>query len=252
MPWVETESLSFTARHESTQTRAAERVLDDLERFRERLESLFPAVPGELVVVIHPRPAMLSAAHPWLPLLRAVSAPAGRRYFAGFFGRREIHVLAPTALEARASRVPGSREALALSPRHELAHLVIGAANPSLPPPFTPGTFRRYVQVAWLAEGAATHFAGQVPHLRAAVARRLREGERPSFPPGARDGLVLGGTVFGLLEEEAGAGACVELALSRSASAATRLLEEAFDRPMATIGRYWADHLDALERPPGG
>jgi len=243
MPWVETPSLSFVARHESTQARAAERVLEDLERFRSHLEGLFETVPGEIAVVIHPRPLMLALAHPWLPLLRAISAPAGRRYFAGFFGRREIHVLAPAALEQRASGVPGSAEALTLSPRHEYAHLVIGAANPSLPPPFTPGTFRRYVQMAWLAEGAATHFAGQVPHLRAAVARRLREGGRPSFPPGARDGLVLGGTVFGLLEDEAGREACVKLALSRNATAARRVLEEAFDRPMASIERSWGDYL---------
>lgn len=246
MPWVETSSLSFTARHESTQARAAERVLEDLEGFRSQLEGLFERVPGEVAVVIHPRPLMLSLAHPWLPILQMVSAPAGRRYFAGFFARREIHVLAPAALEQRASGVPGSREALLLSPRHEYTHLVIGSANPSLPPPFTPGTFRRYVQTAWLAEGGAAHFAGQVPHLRAAVARRLREGGRPSFPPGARDGLVLGGTVFGLLEAEAGSEACVELALSRSATMAKHVLEEALDRPMASIERSWTDYLAAL------
>ncbi len=246
MPWVETPSRSFVARHESSQARAAEQVLDDLEHFRDRLDDLFTPVPGEIAVVIHPRPLMLSLAHPWLPLLSLVSAPAGRRYQAGFFARREIHVLAPAALSRRASTAPGSREALALTPRHEYAHLVIGSANPSLPPPFTPGTFRRYVQLAWLAEGAATHFAGQVTHLRAAVALRLREGGRPSFPPGPRDGLLLGGTVFGLLEAEAGAQACVELALSRSATTATRLLEESFGRPMASIGRSWTDYLAAL------
>jgi hypothetical protein len=244
--WVETESLSFVARHESTQARQAELVLDDLERFRTALERRFEPVPGELTVVIHPRPLMLSLAHPWLPLLRLTSAPAGRRYFAGFFGRREIHVLAPDALEQRASGVPGSREALALSPRHELTHLVVGAANPSLPPPFTPGTFRAYVRMAWVSEGSATHLSGQARHMRGAVARRLREGGRPSFPPGARDALVLGGTVFAMLEEEAGGQPCVELALCRSPTAATRVLEEAFDRPLGSIGRTWTDYLAAL------
>ena len=86
-----------------------------------------------------------------------------------------------------------------LSPRHEYAHLVVGANNPSLPPPFTPGTFRRYVRMAWISEGSATYLSGQVPHMRAAVARRMREGGRPSFPPPARDALVLGGTVFDFL-----------------------------------------------------
>src|SRR5438105_765546 len=37
--------------------------------------------------------------------------------------------------------------------------------------------------LAWLAEGAAVYFSGQGRHLRAAIARRLREGGRPAFPP---------------------------------------------------------------------
>ena len=60
--------------------------------------------------------------------------------------------------------------------------------------------------MAWVSEGSATYLAGQVPHMRAAVARRLREGGRPSFPPAARDALVLGGTVFDFLAREAGPG----------------------------------------------
>ena len=216
MPWVETESLSFVARHESGQTGSVERLLDDLERFRAALEPRFERVPGEVTVIVHPRSLMLSLAHPWLPAMRMVSAPAGRRYFAGFHTRREIHVLAPAALEARASEVAGSREAMLLSPRREYAHLVVGANNPSLPPPFTPGTFRRYLRMAWVGEGAASYLAGQVPHMRAAVARRMREGGRPSFPPPARDALVLGGTVFDFLAREAGPDAADALALTRT------------------------------------
>ena len=246
MSWVETPSMSFVARHESTQAREAELVLDDLERFRSELELVIDRVPGEVAVIIHPRPLMLFLAHPWLPLIRFVSAPAGRRYFAGFYGRREIHVLAPPALEERGSGVPGSREALLLTPRHEYAHLAFGAANPSLPPPFTPGTFRRYVRMAWVSEGAATYFAGQVVHMRGAVARRLREGGRPAFPPGPRDALVLGGTVFALLASEHGDGPCVELALSRSPVAAAGVLEKAFDRPLASIQNSWTDYLAAF------
>src|ERR687894_185238 len=127
MPWVETNSLSFTARHESTQDDAAQSVLGDLEDFRAAMAGLFEEVPGTVSVVIHPRTEMLVLAAPWLPLARAVSAPAGRRYFAGWFARNEIHVLAPEALERRASRVPGSRRALLRSPRYEYAHLVLGA-----------------------------------------------------------------------------------------------------------------------------
>jgi len=243
MAWVETASLSFVARHESAQASAAHAVLDDLERFRAELEGAFERVPGEISVVIHPRPAMLALAAPWLPLARMVSAPAGRRYFAGWFGVGEIHVLAPDALERRASGVPGSREALTRTPRHEYSHLVLGANNASMPPPFTPAGFRRYVRNAWVCEGAAAHFAGQVPHLRAAVARRLREGERPSFPPAPRDSFVLGGTVFGLLERDHGAAACVRLAAAPLGSPGAEMVKAAFGQPAAGVERRWKDYL---------
>ena len=246
MPWVETSSLSFVARHESAQADAAQTVLADLERFRAELEGLFDLVPGEVTVVIHPRPLMLALAAPWLPLARAVSAPAARRYFAGWFASGEIHVLAPAALEGRASGVPGSRKALLRSPRHEYAHLVLGANNPSLPPPFGPATFRRYVRMAWLCEGAATHLAGQVPHMRAAIARRLREGGRPVFPPAPRDALLLGGTVFGMLERERGAEACAELARTPERSRSRTAIESAFGRPAASVERGWTDYLASL------
>ena len=246
MPWVETASLSFVARHESTQAAAAERVLDDLEAFRAELEAVFERVPGEVSVIIHPRPLMLSLAAPWLPLARAVSAPASRRYLAGWFARGEIHVLSSESLGQRASGVPGSAQALALTPRHEYVHLVLGANNPTFPPPFTLSSFRRYLRMAWLCEGAATHFAGQVSHLRAAITRRLREGTRPSFPPTTRDASLLGGTVFSLLESEHGRQACVELAGAPARGSGPELVEAAFGRPAAAVERSWADYLDAL------
>ena len=124
-------------------------------------------------------------------------------------------MLAPPALERRSSGVEGSLEALLLTPQHEYSHLVIGAQNPDLPPPFTPGTFRRYMRRAWLCEGAATWLSGQTGHLRAAVVRRLREGGRPDFPPSTRDAQLLGGTLFAMLEEESGPEAPVELAATR-------------------------------------
>jgi hypothetical protein len=244
--WVESQSLSFAARHEADDADAAARVLDALEEFRERLSGLFERTPYEIAVVIHPHPLMLVLAHPWLPLARMVAAPASRRYFAGWFTAREIHVLAPQALERRASSVPGSRQALLLSPEHEYAHLVLGANNPELPPPFTVAAFRRYVRWAWLCEGAAAHLSGQVPHLRAAVVRRLREGGRPSFPPSAGDAQLLGGTIFSLLEQERGPQAVVELARSRLHHPPLVPIERAFDRPGAAVERDWRDYLGSL------
>jgi hypothetical protein len=221
-------------------------VLEDLERFRSRLEGSFEHVPGEIAVVIHPRAQMLALAAPWLPLARAVSAPAGRRYFAGWFASGEIHVLSPAALEQRASGVPGSRAALLRTPRHEYAHLVIGANDPLLPPPFSPRAFRRYVRTAWLSEGAATYLSGQVPHLGAAVVRRLREGAPPSFPPAPRDALVLGGTVFALLERERGVRACLDLMATGAGLEPGEAIEAAFGRPAASVERTWLEELRSL------
>lgn len=246
MAWVETDSPSFEARHESTQADHAARILDELESFRDHLEGLFERTPGEVSVVIHARSTMLTLAHPWLPVARLVAAPASRRYFAGWFSSGEIHVLAPPALERRASNVEGSREALMLSPQHEYAHLVTGENNPDLPPPFRPSTFRRYLRWAWLSEGAATYFSGQTSHLRAAIVRRLREGGRPMFPPKAADAYLLGGTVFSLLEEEAGTRAAVSLAKSRDSAGQRGAIDSAFGRPFRDVERDWRYYLDSL------
>ena len=246
MAWVETTSLSFAARHESAQAEDAERVLYELEAFRDGLRDLFESTPGEVAVVIHPRPIMLALAHPWLPLARLAAAPASRRYFAGWFATGEIHVLAPPALERRSSGVEGSLEALLLTPQHEYSHLVIGAQNPDLPPPFTPGTFRRYVRRAWLCEGAAAWLGGQTRHLRAAVVRRLREGGRPDFPPSTRDAHLLGGTLFAMLAEESGPEPAVELAGTRESVRDRPAIERAFGRPAAAVERDWREYLDSL------
>ena len=73
--------------------------------------------------------------------------------------------------------------------------------------------------------------------MRGAVARRLREGGRPSFPPAARDALVLGGTVFEFVAREAGAEAADALALSRTPE------RGAWRRCGSLTGRGWEDYL---------
>lgn len=252
MPWVETRSDSFTARHESADAESVERLLDTLEAFRDELADRFERAPGELAVVVHARQAALDLAQPWLPVARRFAAPAARRYMAGWFSATEIHVLAPAALERRASGVPGSIEALRLEPLHELAHVFVGLNNPTLPPPFTLGSFRSYVRSAWLCEGAATHLAGQTQYLRGAIVRRLHEGAKPDFPPSARDAQLLGGTVFSLLYEGAGSQACAELAqapLDGQRATSSAALERAFARPRAEIERDWRRYLAALRAP---
>ncbi len=204
-------------------------------------------MPGEIAVVVHPRPLMLSLAHPWLPAARMVSAPAGRRYFAGFFGRNEIHVLAPSALEARASGVPGSREAMMLSPRHEYAHLVVGANNSALPPPFTPGTFRRYVRMAWVSEGSATYLAGQVPpHARGggAAAARGRAARRSRHRRATR--WCLAARCSTSWRARPAPAAADALALTRTPEAALAAVESALDRPAASIARGWENYLEGF------
>jgi hypothetical protein len=247
--WSEAQSRTFSARFDSSQAGEAAAVLASLEVLREELAGLFERMPGEVAVVLHPRPAALALAHPWLPLARRVAAPASRRYFAGWFGEDGIHVLSPPALERRASGVPGSREALLLAPEHEYAHLVVGANNPDLPPPFSLQAFRRYVRWAWLCEGAATWLSGQTPHLRPAIVRRLHEGGRPAFPPDARDAMLLGGTIFDLLERDRGAGAAAALAVSLLDRGPRSVLVSAFERQLPGVERDWRESLDALTNP---
>ncbi len=246
MPWVETHSLSFNARHESDEAAEAESVLEQLEGFRERLGELFDTTPWDVGVVIHPGPAQLYLAQPWLPLARMAAAPASRRYFSGWFSSREIHVLSPRVLRQRASKVPGSLEAIELAPLHEYAHLVVGANNPELPPPFNPRSFARYMRWAWLCEGAATWLSGQARFLGPAIARYMHEGNRPEFPPSARDALLLGGTVFGLLEREQGRRACAALATRLPSGGAAAAIEEAFGAHRFEVEALWRRYLTEL------
>ena len=183
MAWVESVSASFRARHESADADDADRVLDSLERTREELAEVFPRTLGELTVVMHRNMASLSLAHPLVPLIWLATAPSARRYVGGFAGTEELHVLAPAALEARASKVPGSREMLALTAAALYTRRVVIENNHELHNASPPTRARLELRWAWLVEGAARWFAGQSEHARPAIARRLHEGRRPSFPP---------------------------------------------------------------------
>jgi hypothetical protein len=249
MPWVETESLSFTARHDEVDTSCAQRILDALEDRRMRLEDDFENAPGDVTVVIHDNPAALSLAQPLIPLARWSSTPSARRYVAGWTMSRELHLLDDDWMARRAAG-PDSLEALRGTAERLYTQLVIAANNPKLPPPWGPRHLATYYRWAWLVEGAAQHFAGQSSLFRPAVINRLREGERPSFPPSIRDALVLGGTVFDLLDRNEGREACVVLVSRLRKDGTEGNLETSFKARFREIEAAWRDHLAEMVGQP--
>jgi hypothetical protein len=244
MAWVESISPSFRARHESAHADDASRVLLSLERTRDRLADVFPRTVGELTVVLHRDSASLSLSNPTLAARWLLTTPAARRYVAGWAGREELHVLAPVALDARASSVPGSREMLALSAAVLYSRRVITENNRDLPRVMSPARVAAELRWAWLLEGGARWFAGQTDHARPAIARRLREGRRPSFPPSLRDAPLLGGTVLDLVAREEGERAVVELVTRLHPHGARAAITKAFHgRPIVHSEGAWRSHL---------
>jgi hypothetical protein len=246
MTWVESVSPSFRARHDSADADGARRVLHSLELTRERLDEIFPQTVDDLSVVLHRSVVSIWMTNPLLPLIWLTTAPAARRYLAGWASEHELHVLAPAILAARASNVPGSREMLALSAAALYTKRVIAVNNPDLPR-VAPLRMRQDLRWAWLLEGSARWFSGQTEHARPAIARRLREGARPRFPPGLRDATLLGGTVIDLLAREEGEAAAARFAVRLDPRGARAALAEAFHgRPLADTEAAWRSHLNRL------
>ena len=75
------------------------------------------------------------------------------------------------------------------------------------------------------------------------MSHALREGDAPSFPPSARDAIILGGTVFDLLERERGRDACSLLVSRLRRDGARSNLELAFDARLPDIERAWRHYL---------
>jgi hypothetical protein len=234
------------ARHDERDAPDVERVLAQLEYARGRLERLLEVELGELAVVLHGSPAQLDAAQPWLPVQRRMTAPAARRYVVGWAAERELHVLSPRLLAQRASNVEGSLEMLMLAPSGLLARRALAARHPGFPPPLGPRRLHRWMRSAWFLEGAAQWLSGQTRHVRPAVARRLREGRPPAFPPGRADALLLGGTVFDLVAREGGERAAVAVARGGPDGA----LEQAFGgRRSRHTEAAWRSHIGRLAAP---
>lgn len=241
--WEETESPHFTARHDESDSDDVVGVLELLEGTRERLSRRFPEVPGMVNVVLHGTRAQLYAAQPELAMVVRLTNPAARRYIVGWPTGEGIHLLAPRHMEARASNVPGSREMALLAPAALYSQVVVGRNNAQLPPPFRPRSTRRMLQWAWLWAGAGQYFGGQTVHARPAIARRLREGTEPSFPPAVKDAMLLGGSILDLLAQEQGEKAVVDLACQLPDGNPERALERAFGQALVNVGGTWRTHL---------
>ena len=242
MAWVETESLSFTARHESDDEACATRTLDRLEDLRLRLEDRFDDAPGGITVIIHPSPGWLNAAHPFLPAARLAASPVARRYLAGWAMASELHILNDEYTDRRAAG-EDSLAALRGTAERLYSQIVIAANNPSLPPPWGPRKFARYVRWAWLIEGGAQYFAGQTSLFRAAANTRIRGGKPPAFPPSPRDAILLGGTIFDLLERERGRDACSILVSRLRREGPERAIELAFAARARGVEQEWRRYL---------
>lgn len=246
--WVEASSTNFTARYDEADQADVRGVLDLLEATRERLEGVFPALPGEINVVLHRSRPEVDVAQPHLPLMRMLTTPAARRYLVGWAGRGVMHVLSPSSLATRAANVEGSKEMLSLTPAALYVQLVLATCNRDLPPPWSPRSTVRAARWAWLIAGTAQWFSDQTAHARPAIARRLREDARPDFPPRLRDAALLGGSVIDLVVREQGIAAAVELACSPLPSGGSReALLRAFDgRALMHTEGTWRAHLARL------
>jgi hypothetical protein len=161
----------------------------------------------------------------------------------------ELHVLNDPHMEKRAAG-DDSYEALRGTAERLYAQMVIAANNTALPPSWTPRRFGRYLRWAWLVEGGAQYFSRQVGLYRAAVIRRLRESGRTTFPPSRRDAVILGGTIFDLLENERGPEACERLVAKLLPQGPEVQLEDAFDARFRDIEDAWRDYLREMVRGP--
>lgn len=245
---METESPSFCARHTDGDADDVIAVLELLESTRAELAAVLPATPsGPIEVVVHPSRAQLHAAQPHLLAVTRLTAPAARRYLAGWANAGTVHLLAPRLLAARASSVPGSREMAQLAPAALYAQLAVGHVNPRLPPPVRMRSAGGLGRWAWLAAGAAQWLGGQTAYARPAIARRLREGSEPAFPPGVGDALLLGGTVMDLLAREEGDAAAIAFACTAGGGPPRAALVDAFHgRSLVHTEGTWRTHLSRL------
>jgi hypothetical protein len=246
MTWMESALGDFRARHDEADARDARRVLQSLELTQARMTALFPRPVPEITVVLHRSAVSLTMTNPVMPLMWLMTAPAARRYVAGWSSASVLHILTPAVLRARASNVQGSREMLSLSAAALYARRVVVENNRELGV-MSGIRMQRELRWAWLLEGSARWFSGQTEHARPAIARRLREGGRPAFPPGLRDATLLGGTVVDLLVREEGEAAAAGLAARLDPHGPRAAITQAFGgRAFVHTEGAWRTHLSRM------
>ena len=87
---------------------------------------------------------------------------------------------------------------------------------------------------------------GQTSFAMVSMLRRLTEGPRPSFPPSARDAIILGGSILDLLDHTVGRHACDLLVARLPKSGPATALENAFGAAVGEIEPAWRDHVEML------
>ena len=77
----------------------------------------------------------------------------------------------------------------------------------------------------------------------------MRQGKPPTFPPSAGDAIILGGTVFDLLERERGRDSCAIMVSRLRREGPEAAIELAFDARFRDVEAEWRRYLrDDLPR----
>jgi hypothetical protein len=249
MSWTESASPSFACRHSSARAADAARVLALLEGTRERLREALPKLDHEPTIVLHDSRHALALSNPLMTLNWSLAGRPARRYIAGWTRHGEVHVLSPGALRARASRVSGSFEMLALAPATLYVRRVIIESNRDLRHARGPVAMWQQLRWAWLLEGASRWLSGESGYSRAVVVDYLRSGRRPHFPPSAREAPLLAPSLAELLAETDGDRGIARLVSRLHSGGAGAALQSAFSgRSLAAIEGEWRSRLRQLEQ----
>ncbi len=247
MAWVESDTEHFHCRHNSEHDADAARVLALLERVRERLTGKLPQTVEAFTVVLHDTPASLALSHPMMAVSWRAAYPDARPYVTGWFNPREMHVLSPQALRARATGISGSYEMLRLAPASLYTKRVICESNAELVTARAAARRALETRWAWLLEGCARWLSGESDHADGVVAAYVRQGNKVSFPPTARDAPILAPTLMEMLAQQQGEQAVATIATSLPAQGPRAALTKAFGgRALMNIESDWRRHLQEL------